>query len=773
MESDKQKKKRNYKLIALIPIAVGILLNFAFAKLAAASGMPIYLDNIGTIITSALGGYLPGILTGVINNVLNYYLDAISIYYASISALFAIVTVNCYRRGWFEKISGIIRLILLLAVVGGVLGGIITWYLSGAATEGTAALWLEWCKTNLGFNTFWAHIASTFALDIIDKTITVLVAVVIVRMIPEKYRRMFWFSGWKQTPVTEEEEKLEKSLLGGGRKSLNTRIALMLIFATLSMALVVTGVSSELFTQYSKDQHMQDGEGAANLVAHEIDPEKVDEYIKKGEKAEGYKETEAELYEIRDNYPDMDYVYVYQIKKDGCHVVFDLDAPGLKGEEPGTVIPFDDSFKKLIPDLLAGKKIDPIETNDTYGWLLTSYQPIYDSKGKCVCYAAADIKVSEIKEYERNFAIRVVLLFLGFFILILVIGLWLAKYHVILPINCMATMANRFAGGEKENNEEIMESTLEQIHDLEIRTGDEVQNLYESFCTMTSDTVQHMHDMRQQSEEIAELQNGLIITMADMVDGRDSDTGNHVVKTAAYARIVLEGLRRNGYYLDQITDQYIDDVEHSAPLHDVGKISVSDVILNKPGKLTDEEFAIMKSHTTRGREMIDKVIETVNGASYLNHARDMAAYHHEKWNGTGYPEGLSGEDIPLSARVLAIADVFDALTAKRVYKDGMPFEKVVAIIQEDSGTHFDPKCVVAFMDSLDEIKAVLDYYNELAEEGIRAKEAKKESQNAEAGRSEETESKEPEDGSEDESESKDENVSEDESENKDGIKNGE
>lgn len=725
MKGDKQKKKKNYRLIPLILIAMGIVLNFVFAKLASSSGFPIYLDNIGTIVAAALGGYLPGIFTGVLNNVINYTLDATSIYYASISALFAMATVRCYRIGWFGKISGIIRLIFILALIGGFLGGIISWYLSGAATSGIAAQWLAWLKTNLGLSTFWAHIVSTFALDFIDKSITVVAAVILIRLVPEKYRRVFWLSGWKQTPVTEEEEKLERSLIGGNHRSLNGKIALMLIFATLSMALVVTGVSSSLFTDYSKEQHMQDGKGAASLVAHEIDPEKVDEFIKKGEKAEGYKETEKELYAIRDNYPDMDYVYVYQIKKDGCHVVFDLDSPDLKGEEPGTVIPFDKSFKKLVPDLLAGKKIDPIETNDTYGWLLTSYEPIYDSKGKCVCYAAADIKVSEIKEYERNFVVRVILLFFGFFILILAIGLWLVKYHVILPINCMASMASRFASSEADNNEEAMEESLEQIKNLDIRTGDEVQNLYESFRQMTSDTVDHVHDMRKQSEEIAELQNGLIITMADMVEGRDTDTGNHVLKTAAYARIILEGLRRKGYYLDQITDQYIDDVEHSAPLHDVGKISVSDVILNKPGKLTDEEFAIMKSHTTIGKEMIDRVIETVNGESYLKHGRDMAAYHHEKWNGSGYPEGLSGEDIPLSARALAIADVFDALTAKRVYKEGMPFEKVVAIIQKDSGTHFDPKCVEAFMDSLDEIKAVLDYYNELEEEGIKVKEAKK------------------------------------------------
>ena len=145
------------------------------------------------------------------------------------------------------------------------------------------------------------------------------------------------------------------------------------------------------------------------------------------------------------------------------------------------------------------------------------------------------------------------------------------------------------------------------------------------------------------------------------------------------------------------------------------------MILNKPGKLTDEEFDIMKTHTTAGKDMIDQVIETVNGESYLHEARNLAGYHHEKWNGRGYPEGLSGEDIPLAARIMAIADVFDALSSKRVYKDAMPFEKAVNIIREDAGTHFDPKCAEAFLDSIDEVKAVLDYYNELEESGNKVR----------------------------------------------------
>ncbi len=198
-----------------------------------------------------------------------------------------------------------------------------------------------------------------------------------------------------------------------------------------------------------------------------------------------------------------------------------------------------------------------------------------------------------------------------------------------------------------------------------------------------------------------------------MVESRGSDTVAHVQKTAAYVRIILEGLKRKGYYSEKLTKKYMDDVERSAPLHDVGKINIPDAVLQKPGKLTPEEYEIMKTHTTAGKKILDQAISTMQGENYLKEARNMAAYHHEKWDGTGYPEGLYGEVIPLSARVMAVADVFDALSSKRCYKDPMPLDKALGIITEGAGTAFDPKIVEVFMDNLDEVKAVLKKYNEI------------------------------------------------------------
>ena len=194
--------------------------------------------------------------------------------------------------------------------------------------------------------------------------------------------------------------------------------------------------------------------------------------------------------------------------------------------------------------------------------------------------------------------------------------------------------------------------------------------------------------------------------------------------TASYARIIMNQMRREGICPDVLTNEFISNVYQSAPLHDIGKIAVSDVILNKPGRLTDEEFAIMKSHTIAGQEILENAKSAVSESSYLDEAQRLAAYHHEKWDGSGYPYGLAGEEIPLSARIMAVADVFDALVSKRSYKAGFPVEKAFAIIEEGIGTHFDPQVARAFLHAKDKACAVVEETKRRQEAEERAAQAK-------------------------------------------------
>lgn len=204
-------------------------------------------------------------------------------------------------------------------------------------------------------------------------------------------------------------------------------------------------------------------------------------------------------------------------------------------------------------------------------------------------------------------------------------------------------------------------------------------------------------------ERISGMQSGMITFMAEVVENRDDNTGGHIRRTAKYVECIARELKKQGIYSDILTDKYMSDMVVAAPLHDIGKIHIPDAVLNKPGKLTEEEFEVMKTHTTAGEELLTHAKAELGESGYLNTALEMAAYHHEWWNGKGYPYGISGEAIPLCARIMAVADVFDALTSKRCYKNAMPLEKAYAIIREESGTHFDPAVVEAFFAGTEDI----------------------------------------------------------------------
>ena len=209
-------------------------------------------------------------------------------------------------------------------------------------------------------------------------------------------------------------------------------------------------------------------------------------------------------------------------------------------------------------------------------------------------------------------------------------------------------------------------------------------------------------------ERLSGMQSGMITFMAEVVENRDDNTGGHIKRTAKYVEVIARELKKKDVYSDILTDSYVEDMIISAPLHDIGKIHIPDAVLNKPGKLTDEEFDIMKTHTTAGEELLSRAKQELGETEYLNMAMEMAAYHHEKWNGKGYPYGKSGEEIPICARIMAVADVFDALTSKRCYKSAMPLEKAYSIIREESGTHFDPAVVDAFFAASEDIEKMLE-----------------------------------------------------------------
>lgn len=215
------------------------------------------------------------------------------------------------------------------------------------------------------------------------------------------------------------------------------------------------------------------------------------------------------------------------------------------------------------------------------------------------------------------------------------------------------------------------------------------------------------NEVTRRTQELTAIQDVTIMAMASLAETRDSDTGNHIRRTQHYVRALAQKLQshpRFGYFL---SDDTIEALYKSAPLHDIGKVGIPDRILLKPGRFTPDEFEIMKTHTTLGRAAIVAAEKQLGKeVGFLTHAKDIACYHQEKWDGSGYPEGLSGEGIPISARLMAVADVYDALISRRVYKEGMPHEKAVGIIREGRGNHFDPDIVDAFLELGEDFRAI-------------------------------------------------------------------
>jgi putative two-component system response regulator len=207
--------------------------------------------------------------------------------------------------------------------------------------------------------------------------------------------------------------------------------------------------------------------------------------------------------------------------------------------------------------------------------------------------------------------------------------------------------------------------------------------------------------VEEKTQSVMELQNALLKTMAELVECRDDITGGHIERTQRGIKILLEEIEKSGIYAEETKGWNLDLLLQSSQLHDVGKISINDVILKKPEKLNQQEFDEMKKHAAFGERIIEKIETLAKESDFLKYAKIFAASHHEKWDGSGYPRGLKGEEIPLLGRIMAIADVYDALTSMRPYKEAFSHEEAVRIITDSSGIQFDPVLIELFVKNSD------------------------------------------------------------------------
>lgn len=691
-------RSRNILLLML----VGLLLNVIPAKLAIFFGIPLFLDSLGTVLTAMLGGYLPAVIVGFSVNAINGIAEPVAMYYGVLSVLIAMLATFLFRRGFFHTIWKLLIVILLFALIGGGIGSIFTYALYGFNFgEGISAPFAIAFHDVLHWNRFYSQFVADIVIDIFDKSAIVLLSALIFRFIPKNIKD-------ELKDVQLFHHKGPEKVLSSNKKSLLNKVVIMVIVAEVLLGGLASMIGFFLYRDNCVNNFVSIARGVTEAASIAIDAEKVDNYVAQGYGVEGYAHTRDVLGGIRESFPQTKYVYVYKILPDGCHVVFDLDTDGVPGSAPGSLVEFDPSFEPYLPKLLAGEEIEPIISDDQFGWLLTVYRPIKNAEGKTVAYVAADISMESIVRDEAVFFIKLLSLFFGLSLIIMMVIIEVMKYGFVVPVNKMshaamkisgATMRTAMAFDMGKHDLSLIQNAVAYVKDLKINTSDEIGQLYDHFNSMTEDTQSFIEQVRDQVLRIQKMQNVMITEFAELVEARDKNTGDHIKKTAEYVEAIAKELRTEGKFKGVLNDGYISKLKQAAPLHDIGKIAVSDLILNKNGKLTDEEFAIMKSHTTEGGKILKKIVHDAGDtfdAGYLNESIEMASFHHEKWDGTGYPNHLKGEEIPLSARIMAVADVFDALIAERVYKKGFPYEKAMAIITEGAGKHFDPVVVEAF-----------------------------------------------------------------------------
>ncbi len=415
-------------------------------------------------------------------------------------------------------------------------------------------------------------------------------------------------------------------------------IVLLVVILIVAFAANII-VSASLFSRTTREYREEIITKTAKLAAGLIDGDRINQWLESGTD-EAYYNTASLLQSICTNTPYVQYIYVYQIRPDGCHVVFDLETmekdlqqydeiPELETNPIGTVDEFDDSFAEYVPTLLAGGQIDIIESNDAYGWLLTRYEPIFDSSGQCTAYVGVDISMIGVSAYNRSFVTWIVALS--------------SIFLVALALICIYSYTHVRKADELDESE---------------RRRKEQQTLF---------------------EQTAE-------SLASAIDAKDPYTNGHSRRVAEYSLKIAQVVGKS--------EEECERVYFAALLHDVGKIGVPGSIINKKGRLTDEEFEQIKRHPVLGGQ----ILSTIKQSPWLSIG---ARYHHERYGGRGYPEGLRGEDIPEIARIIAVADAYDAMTSNRSYRNAIPQHIVREEIVKGIGAQFDPEFAKAMLHMID------------------------------------------------------------------------
>ena len=488
----------------LICIA-SLFLNLCGAFIAENFSLPLYLDTAGTIFIAALGGYVPGIAVGFFTNLFKAIFESSEMYYCTVSILVAIITAFLAPKKIFNLFCKVLILITVLTFLTGTLDLLIEDFLH--STDFLKAV-----------SEFELNFATNFQHEFFDKTLSALLALFLFKMTPTRTKREFLLFGRSQAPLSDELKLAinEKNYLSS---SLRTKVLLILMLSSLFVSFSIALISYLLFKDMATEDRIKNVDGMVTVVLSVIDPARIDDYIKYGREAQGYNEIEEKLYAIKNSATDARYLYVYRISEEGCRVVFDLNAATIEGDRAGEIVDFDPGLLPYRDDLIAGRPIPPIITDDSYGYLLTLYKPLYDVNGKCQCYAAVDFSMDPLREYTRAFIVKLLALFAGCFIFIFAIGLTFVENNIILPVNTMAYCARNFS----YDSEAERQKNIKSIRSLRIKTGDEIENLYIALIRTTENLLNYLKHLQKARTQVADMQ--VKVLEMDEIAHKDVMTG--------------------------------------------------------------------------------------------------------------------------------------------------------------------------------------------------------------------------------------------------------
>ena len=503
--------------IFLICIA-GLALNIVCSAAVNFFNMPVYLDTIGTIFIAALGSYIPGIAVGFFTNLVKAGFQPSEMYYASISVLIAIFTTFFARKGLCDSFGNMLIMVPALTFITGTCNLLIESVVQVA----------DMARFSGNFE---IHFVENFLFEFFDKGLSVAAAYALLKMTSPQIKETFRLFGKRQAPLSDEMRHVinKQSYLSS---SLRTKMLLIMTASSLFVAISIALISYLLFKDAAIDERIKTVDGMITVALNEIDPYRVDDYIARGRRAPGYHNTEEKLYAIKNSSFDVKYLYVYRVEADGCHVVFDMDTAEYAADKPGQVVPLEKSLEKYRADLLAGRPVPPIITDDQYGYLLTLYKPLYDSEGKCQCYVAIDFSMNLLREYLHTFIVKLIVLFLGCFVFIFAIGLEFVENNIILPVNTLAYCAKNFS----YDSPTARANNVKMIQNLKITTGDEIENLYSALLRTTKNLLRYLEHLKRAKSKVADMK--VKVYEMDELAHKDAMTG--VKNKAAYNEKIAE-----------------------------------------------------------------------------------------------------------------------------------------------------------------------------------------------------------------------------------------